>query len=90
MTRDYDWKTDYDWTNPNDHPVETKSSIQKQLDDPNCVGIIHRIPWGMLTAKDKETVSDNLCSSDYSTKAKPHLKVLKILNQYPKLDKEIN
>ena len=21
-TKEYDWRTDYDWTDPNDHPVE--------------------------------------------------------------------
>ena len=90
MTKDYNWKTDYDWTNPDDHPVETKEEIQKTLDDPMCQGIMHRIPWGMLTAKDNEGVSNLLCSTDYSKKAEPHLKIQKILKQYPKSEREVN
>ena len=33
MTKEYNWRTDYDWTDPNDHPVSDKEFQPKVLKD---------------------------------------------------------
>jgi len=36
MTKEYDWKTDYDWTDLEDHPVITQE-VQPKEDDNNII-----------------------------------------------------
>jgi hypothetical protein len=31
MTKKYNWRTDYDWTDPNDHPVDEATEDCKKI-----------------------------------------------------------
>ena len=31
MTKEYNWRTDYDWTDPNDHPVDEATEDCKKI-----------------------------------------------------------
>jgi hypothetical protein len=38
MTKEYNWRTDYDWTDPNDHPVTTQNVKLTDVDlDSNVI-----------------------------------------------------
>jgi hypothetical protein len=60
--------------------------LEKLYKNPMCSGMMHKIPWGQLTDKDKDVVTDLLCSigapstvnEDWNT----HKKILKILKKY--------
>ena len=36
MTKEYNWRTDYDWTDLEDHPVTTQE-VQPKEDDNNII-----------------------------------------------------
>jgi len=65
----------------------SREELETLLNDPNCVGIVHRIPWIRLTPEDRQIVFKLLNSWD---DVESHLQLQEILDQYPCTDKELN
>tara|TARA_R100000687_G_scaffold79259_1_gene73363 strand:+ start:402 stop:635 length:234 start_codon:yes stop_codon:yes gene_type:complete len=59
--------------------------------DPNCKGVIYRIPWGKFVDKDKKQLSDLLTSPGYAEmNFNTHYNIKKILNKYPDPNERLN
>lgn len=64
----------------------SREQLEELLNDPNCMGIVHRIPWLRLTPEDNETVYKLVNDGDIES----HIRIQEILDQYPCTDKELN
>ena len=59
--------------------------------DPNCKGVIYRIPWGKFLDKDKKQLSDLLTSPGYAEmNFNVHYNIKKILHKYPDPNERFN
>ena len=61
-----------------------KKQFLKAKNDPNCVGVTYRIPWGKLVKEDTKKIADLLVSPGYSKmNTVTHKNIEKILDKYP-------
>ena len=61
-----------------------KSQFLRAKNDPNCLGVTYRIPWGKLVKEDKKKLSDLLVSPGYSKmNIVTHKSIQGILDNYP-------
>ena len=62
----------------------SRKKILKAKNDPNCAGVIYRIPWGRLVKEDNKELSDLLVSPGYSKMdLNTHKNIQGILKKYP-------
>lgn len=64
----------------------SREQLEDLLNDPNCMGIVHRIPWLRLTPEDKEIVYKLVNDGGIGA----NIRLQEILDQYPCTDKELN
>ena len=69
----------------------SRKKILKAKNDPNCAGVIYRIPWGRLVKEDNKELSDLLVSPGYSKMDhNTHQSIQRILDKYPDPNERLN
>ena len=69
----------------------SRKKLLKAKNDPNCAGVIYRIPWGRLVKEDNKELSDLLVSPGYSKMDhNTHQSIKRILDKYPDPNERLN